>query len=409
MWAIINVIYVPIIALFVISLFVFRYCKKENLNADSPEIVQYTHLLVEAKSKYSQNLKPYTNTFEIIESVEGFSHIAFNYNSFPPIKIKTKPQIFILSRINENIEIIKDDVLVDNSDLGFENDEIIATNSVKLSTGISDVEEINSDISDEELNSSQENINSQSMTNENNKISKIVSNKNIKREVNEINESVDDGDSKLAGGKVKENIKRIIQLYKEEKTNDESINSEKDNINEEELDNNNTITIIEEINITTNNSNETETSVKIKPKIAIKKIKLKEQLREVKNKKEDSIIQVPDIKSLSNDNEETDETLENYQQIQKNNGVEGKLKIKVKEIINKTDTKEVPKKVKITVSETIENNVDYLDSENVQQEEYKVSQDESKINETLTGLKKKQINEKDIKIQENRLNATIKG
>lgn len=58
----------------------------------------FTHLLLEAKSKYSQNLKPYSRTHDILESVEGFSHIAFNYNTFPPIRIKTKPMIFILRR-----------------------------------------------------------------------------------------------------------------------------------------------------------------------------------------------------------------------------------------------------------------------------------------------------------------------
>lgn len=58
----------------------------------------FTHLLLEARSKYSQNLKPYSRTHDILDSVEGFSHIAFNYNTFPPIRIKTKPMIFILKR-----------------------------------------------------------------------------------------------------------------------------------------------------------------------------------------------------------------------------------------------------------------------------------------------------------------------
>lgn len=61
-------------------------------------MMTYTHLLLEAKSKYSQNLKPYSRTHDILDSVEGFSHISFNYNTFPPIRIKTKPMIFILKR-----------------------------------------------------------------------------------------------------------------------------------------------------------------------------------------------------------------------------------------------------------------------------------------------------------------------
>ena len=61
-------------------------------------MMTFTHLLLEAKSKYSQNLKPYSRTHDILDSVEGFSHITFNYNTFPPIRIKTKPMIFILKR-----------------------------------------------------------------------------------------------------------------------------------------------------------------------------------------------------------------------------------------------------------------------------------------------------------------------
>lgn len=53
---------------------------------------------MEAKSKYSPNIKPYLRTHEIIDSVDGFSHIALNYNGIPPIKIKTKPMIFIMKR-----------------------------------------------------------------------------------------------------------------------------------------------------------------------------------------------------------------------------------------------------------------------------------------------------------------------
>lgn len=53
---------------------------------------------MEAKSKYSPNIKPYLKTHEILDSVDAFSHIALNYNFVPPIKIKTKPTIFIMKR-----------------------------------------------------------------------------------------------------------------------------------------------------------------------------------------------------------------------------------------------------------------------------------------------------------------------
>ncbi|XP_076667453.1 alg12 alpha-1,6-mannosyltransferase isoform X1 [Andrena cerasifolii] len=74
------------------------YSKQENLTIDDPEMLQFTHLLMEAKSKYSPNIKPYLKTHDILDSVDGFSHIALNYNMLPPIRIKTRPIIFIMKR-----------------------------------------------------------------------------------------------------------------------------------------------------------------------------------------------------------------------------------------------------------------------------------------------------------------------
>lgn len=79
------------------------YSKEENLTIDSPEMLKFTHLLMEAKSKYSSNIKSYLKTHEILDSVEGFSHIAFNYNALPPIQINTKPAIFLMRRKSSEI------------------------------------------------------------------------------------------------------------------------------------------------------------------------------------------------------------------------------------------------------------------------------------------------------------------
>ncbi|XP_063977922.1 probable Dol-P-Man:Man(7)GlcNAc(2)-PP-Dol alpha-1,6-mannosyltransferase [Diachasmimorpha longicaudata] len=77
----------------------WSYSKLENISYDDPEALQqFTHLLMEAKSKYSPNIKPYLRTHDILDAVDGFSHIALNYNMIPPIKIKTKPTIFIMKR-----------------------------------------------------------------------------------------------------------------------------------------------------------------------------------------------------------------------------------------------------------------------------------------------------------------------
>lgn len=76
----------------------WTYNKTENLRNGSPEMFAFTHLLMEARSKYSPNLKPYSRTHDLINVAEAFSHISFNYNSFFPIRIKTKPAIFTLRR-----------------------------------------------------------------------------------------------------------------------------------------------------------------------------------------------------------------------------------------------------------------------------------------------------------------------
>lgn len=64
----------------------------------SPEMYQFTHLIVEAKSKFSPNLKPYQNTHEIMDYVEAFHQVSFDYLTMPPVKIKTKPVLFLLRR-----------------------------------------------------------------------------------------------------------------------------------------------------------------------------------------------------------------------------------------------------------------------------------------------------------------------
>ncbi|CAH1637642.1 unnamed protein product [Spodoptera littoralis] len=72
------------------------YSKTESLALG--QLQDYTHLLVEAKSKYSPNLKYFAQTHVILDSVESFSQVAMNYKLMPPVRIKTKPAIFILER-----------------------------------------------------------------------------------------------------------------------------------------------------------------------------------------------------------------------------------------------------------------------------------------------------------------------
>ncbi|KAM3962559.1 LOW QUALITY PROTEIN: alg12 alpha-1,6-mannosyltransferase [Aphomia sociella] len=74
----------------------WMYSKNESLQPH--ELQGYTHLLVEAKSKYSPNLKAFAQTHVVLDSIETFSQVAMNYKLIPPVKIKTKPALFILER-----------------------------------------------------------------------------------------------------------------------------------------------------------------------------------------------------------------------------------------------------------------------------------------------------------------------
>ncbi|KAJ8674015.1 hypothetical protein QAD02_005277 [Eretmocerus hayati] len=79
------------------------YSKQENLTVYDPEMHKFTHLLIEAKSKYSPNIKPFLKTHYILDWVDAYSNIEFNYNTMMPIvNIKTKPTIFILKRKKNN-------------------------------------------------------------------------------------------------------------------------------------------------------------------------------------------------------------------------------------------------------------------------------------------------------------------
>ncbi|KAJ8724033.1 hypothetical protein PYW07_008013 [Mythimna separata] len=74
----------------------WMYSKNESLPFE--QLQDYTHLLVEAKSKYSSNIKSFAQTHTILDSIESFSQVAMHYKLMPPVKIKTKPALFILER-----------------------------------------------------------------------------------------------------------------------------------------------------------------------------------------------------------------------------------------------------------------------------------------------------------------------
>lgn len=62
--------------------------------------MSFTHLIVGSSSRDNEEMLHYVNTHGVMSTVPGFSHISFNYNTFPPLKIKTKTQIFLLKKKN---------------------------------------------------------------------------------------------------------------------------------------------------------------------------------------------------------------------------------------------------------------------------------------------------------------------
>lgn len=76
----------------------WSYDKKENLSYIESELNNYTHLLVEAKNKLNEDRTYLHENYETIEFVDCFSNIGIQYNSFLPVKVKTKPCVGIMRR-----------------------------------------------------------------------------------------------------------------------------------------------------------------------------------------------------------------------------------------------------------------------------------------------------------------------
>lgn len=60
--------------------------------------MSFTHLIVGSSNRDNEEMLPYRYTHNIMSTVPGFSHVSFNYDTFPPLKIKTKTQIFVLKK-----------------------------------------------------------------------------------------------------------------------------------------------------------------------------------------------------------------------------------------------------------------------------------------------------------------------
>ncbi|XP_050067060.1 probable Dol-P-Man:Man(7)GlcNAc(2)-PP-Dol alpha-1,6-mannosyltransferase [Anopheles maculipalpis] len=76
----------------------WTYSKLENLRPDDEMLLRFDYLLTEAQDKYSDKMRLLSQTHEIVEFVECFNSIGLQYRSVLPVKIKTKPCIFIMRR-----------------------------------------------------------------------------------------------------------------------------------------------------------------------------------------------------------------------------------------------------------------------------------------------------------------------
>lgn len=76
----------------------WEYSKVENLLPDSDVMMSFTHLFIAASSPDDPKLQPYKDTHIILETIKGFSGVAFMGRKFPPLAVKVEPKIFLLKR-----------------------------------------------------------------------------------------------------------------------------------------------------------------------------------------------------------------------------------------------------------------------------------------------------------------------
>lgn len=92
----------------------WRYFK-EDLTLKEINEGEFSHLLVEAKSKHSSELKYLQGSYNVLEFVECFDHIGIQYKSLLPVRIKRKPCVYILQR-KRTEDIVKVDYEEEKND-----------------------------------------------------------------------------------------------------------------------------------------------------------------------------------------------------------------------------------------------------------------------------------------------------
>lgn len=76
----------------------WRYNKTEDLPPGGAAMQSFTHLLIGATSEEDRELQPYRETHTILENVKAFYSLKFDLKKFPPLKVSTKPKVWILKK-----------------------------------------------------------------------------------------------------------------------------------------------------------------------------------------------------------------------------------------------------------------------------------------------------------------------
>lgn len=192
----------------------WTYCKIENIVPGSKQSFTYTHLIAEGKSKFSNKLKPYSRTHNIVDTIEAFHQISFDYLTMSPVKIKTKPVLYILRR-KDNYE----EFLEVNGEEDLNDEEHSDLDSVSESTefqigGIKDnVKQVIKEFKEEMVNKPQ--------FPEKERLSRVIrkdsieSNSKYDKKSNEVKIHVDESDTSQKVG-IKNSMKKLIKELKEE-------------------------------------------------------------------------------------------------------------------------------------------------------------------------------------------------
>ncbi|XP_055523861.1 probable Dol-P-Man:Man(7)GlcNAc(2)-PP-Dol alpha-1,6-mannosyltransferase [Wyeomyia smithii] len=109
------------------------YSKEEHLLPGDLRLHRFDYLLTEARDKYSGEMRLLEQTHEVREFVECFNSIGLQYRSVLPVKIRTKPCLFIMQRRPEAIT-------EDRSRIQLNFDEVLEKDNIGGSGALSDPE-----------------------------------------------------------------------------------------------------------------------------------------------------------------------------------------------------------------------------------------------------------------------------